>query len=68
VGERSRHTARAAVECGAKRDRVHHVMTNGEAIALLETLVTEKSIILIKGSRGMKMEEIVTALGGGTDD
>jgi UDP-N-acetylmuramoyl-tripeptide--D-alanyl-D-alanine ligase len=68
VGERSRHTARAAVECGAKRDRVHHVMTNGEAIALLETLVTEKSIILIKGSRGMKMEEIVTALGGGADD
>ncbi len=68
VGERSRHTARAAIECGAKREAVHHVPDNAAAIALLKRLITGKSIVLVKGSRGMRMEEIVQALGGGHDD
>jgi len=64
VGERSRITARAARECGARADAVHHVATNADAIALLRERVREKSVILVKGSRGMHMEEIVAALGG----
>jgi UDP-N-acetylmuramoyl-tripeptide--D-alanyl-D-alanine ligase len=68
VGERSKHTARAAIECGAKRANVHHVADNAAALALLERLIVEKSIVLVKGSRGMKMEEIVQGLGGGRDD
>lgn len=64
VGERSRITARAARECGAHAEFVHHVETNAEAIALLRRLVATKSVILVKGSRGMHMEEIVAALGG----
>lgn len=64
VGERSRITARAALECGAPAAAVHHVATNADAIALLRSRVTSRSVILVKGSRGMHMEEIVTALGG----
>jgi UDP-N-acetylmuramoyl-tripeptide--D-alanyl-D-alanine ligase len=63
VGERSRWTCQAAVECGAPKDRVFHVMTNAEALEVLNAIVKEKSVILVKGSRGMKMEEIVAGLG-----
>ncbi len=68
VGERSRWTCQAAVECGAPRDRVFHVMTNAEALEVLNEIVKEKSVILVKGSRGMKMEEIVAGLGGLAND
>lgn len=64
VGERSRWICQAALECGAARDRVFHVMTNGEALEVLNEIVTEKCVILVKGSRGMRMEEIVAGLGG----
>ncbi|BCX05178.1 MAG: UDP-N-acetylmuramoyl-tripeptide--D-alanyl-D-alanine ligase [Candidatus Roseilinea sp.] len=64
VGERSRWTCRAAVECGAPPERVFHVMTNGEALEVLNAIVRERCVILVKGSRGMKMEEIVAGLGG----
>jgi UDP-N-acetylmuramoyl-tripeptide--D-alanyl-D-alanine ligase len=68
VGERSRWMCQAAVECGALKDRVFHVMTNGEALEVLNEIVKEKSVILVKGSRGMKMEEIVAGLGGLAND
>lgn len=64
VGERSRWTCQAAIECGAPRDRIFHVMTNGEALEVLNEIVRERCVILVKGSRGMKMEEIVAGLGG----
>jgi UDP-N-acetylmuramoyl-tripeptide--D-alanyl-D-alanine ligase len=63
VGQRSRFMCRAAVECGAEKERVFHVESNGEAIMLLNEILTKKHIVLVKGSRGMKMEEIVNALG-----
>ncbi len=68
VGERSGRTCQAAVECGALRNCVFHVMTNGEALEVLNEIVREKSVILVKGSRGMKMEEIVAGLGGLAND
>jgi UDP-N-acetylmuramoyl-tripeptide--D-alanyl-D-alanine ligase len=63
VGERSKLTAQAARECGAKAEAVIHVMTNEEAVRVLRARVTTRSVILVKGSRGMKMEQIVAALG-----
>jgi UDP-N-acetylmuramoyl-tripeptide--D-alanyl-D-alanine ligase len=68
VGERSRWMCQAAVECGALKDCVFHVTTNGEALEVLNEIVKEKSVILVKGSRGMKMEEIVAGLGGLAND
>jgi UDP-N-acetylmuramoyl-tripeptide--D-alanyl-D-alanine ligase len=68
VGERSRWTCRAAIECGASPDRVFHVLTNGDALEVLNEVVDRKCVILIKGSRGMQMETIVAGLGGLASD
>jgi UDP-N-acetylmuramoyl-tripeptide--D-alanyl-D-alanine ligase len=65
VGERAAWICRAAVECGAPRERVFHVMTNEEALAVLRQIVRERCVILVKGSRGMQMEEIVAGLANG---
>lgn len=62
VGERARWIAEEAIACGAQRHNVIHVANNTEAVQVLEQIVTEKSTILVKGSRGMKMEEIVSEL------
>jgi UDP-N-acetylmuramyl pentapeptide synthase len=38
------------------------VNANAEAITLLEGMVKGGDVILVKGSRGLKMEEIVSGL------
>jgi UDP-N-acetylmuramoyl-tripeptide--D-alanyl-D-alanine ligase len=55
----------AALEAGMRPQAVHMVETNSQAIELLRTLIEPGPVgdkILIKGSRGMEMEEIVSAL------
>jgi UDP-N-acetylmuramoyl-tripeptide--D-alanyl-D-alanine ligase len=64
VGVRALWICNAAVECGMDRARVTHVLNNIAALAVLRNLVKQRSAILVKGSRGMKMEEIVEGLGG----
>ena len=63
VGERARWICRAAIECGRPAARVLHANSNAEALQLLKTVIRGKSVILVKGSRGMQMEEIVEGLG-----
>jgi UDP-N-acetylmuramoyl-tripeptide--D-alanyl-D-alanine ligase len=62
VGERARWIAEEAVACGAARDHVWHVADNAAALAVLHDILKERSVILVKGSRGMNMEEIVAGL------
>jgi len=62
VGTRSKWIAEEAVACGAAIESVHHVPDNAAALAVLGELIKEKSVILVKGSRGMRMEEIVSGL------
>ena len=62
VGKRARWIAEEAVACGAAEQHVHLVEDNIAALAVLRELVREKSVILVKGSRGMSMEEIVSGL------
>jgi UDP-N-acetylmuramoyl-tripeptide--D-alanyl-D-alanine ligase len=63
VGPRGRIIGQAALRWGMSPDQVHSVEENAEAIALLEQMLTGDDVILVKGSRAMGMEEIVTALG-----
>ncbi len=63
VGERARWICKAAIECGRPAARVLHVKDNAEALRMLKTVVRGKCVILVKGSRGMQMEEIVEGLG-----
>ncbi len=62
VGERGQLIAEEALACGMDRGRVFTTQNNEEAIARLREIVAPGDIILVKGSRGMKMEEIVAAL------
>ncbi len=62
VGERARWIAEEARACGAPAESVAHVLTKAEAIRVVRERVTRKSTILVKGSRGMEMEEVVAGL------
>jgi len=62
VGQRARLMAEEARGCGLPSDAVIEVQTNDEAVAYLRQMVQSGDIVLVKGSRSMAMEEIVTAL------
>jgi UDP-N-acetylmuramoyl-tripeptide--D-alanyl-D-alanine ligase len=62
VGERGRLIAEAALAWGMEAEKVIIAEDNDSAIARLCEIVAPGDIILVKGSRGMKMEEIVAAL------
>ena len=63
VGPRGRIIGETALRWGMPSEQVHIVEDNAAAIAILERLVSEDDAILVKGSRGMQMEEIVSVLG-----
>jgi UDP-N-acetylmuramoyl-tripeptide--D-alanyl-D-alanine ligase len=63
VGSLGRIIGEAALRWGMQAGQVHLVEGNAEAVALLEDMVGESDVILVKGSRAMQMEEIVNALG-----
>lgn len=63
VGSLARLIAEEALAVGMSPADVFCVDTNAEVVALLNDIVEAGDVILIKGSRGMKMEEIVAGLG-----
>lgn len=62
VGKLGRIIGEVAVRWGMSPDKVHMFEDNAEAIDLLERVVKGDDVILVKGSRALKMEEIVNAL------
>jgi UDP-N-acetylmuramoyl-tripeptide--D-alanyl-D-alanine ligase len=62
-GERSRHTAEGAAE-RLGPDKVIHFDEKAALAAYLKEHVKPNDLVLVKGSRGMRMEEIVQALQG----
>jgi len=68
VGPRGRIIGEEALACGMPSDRVYFAAGNAEAIAWLRTVVAAGDVILVKGSRGMAMEEIVAALSAPVDE
>ncbi len=62
VGSLGRVIGKEAEEAGMSATAIHHVETNAEAAALVRRLVQPGDVILIKGSRGLKMEQIVAEL------
>jgi UDP-N-acetylmuramoyl-tripeptide--D-alanyl-D-alanine ligase len=62
VGPRGRIIGEAALRWGMSPEQVYIFEGNAEAIALLEEAVMGDDVMLVKGSRAMKMEEIVSAL------
>ncbi len=63
VGSLGRIIGEAALRWGMPPGQVYIVEENAGAIVLLEHMVMGGDVILVKGSRGMQMEEIVNMLG-----
>lgn len=59
VGERSRDIARGARTAGMDEDNIYHFAFTTEAGLFLQERLKENDVILVKGSRGAKMEQIV---------
>ncbi|ABR49033.1 UDP-N-acetylmuramoylalanyl-D-glutamyl-2,6-diaminopimelate--D-alanyl-D-alanyl ligase [Alkaliphilus metalliredigens QYMF] len=59
VGKSAQWIAREAVEQGFSQAHIYQTPSNDLAIKVLKTLLSPRDVVLVKGSRGMKMEEIV---------
>jgi UDP-N-acetylmuramoyl-tripeptide--D-alanyl-D-alanine ligase len=62
VGERGRIIAETARQAGMDPSAIHELTDSDEAITFLLDHLGADDIVLIKGSRGMNMDRIVTAL------
>jgi UDP-N-acetylmuramoyl-tripeptide--D-alanyl-D-alanine ligase len=62
VGDRGRWIAQSALEARMSSEAVHIVNTNSAAIEVLSEILGTGDVLLIKGSRSMGMESIVSAL------
>jgi UDP-N-acetylmuramoyl-tripeptide--D-alanyl-D-alanine ligase len=62
VGERARWIAQEAVLAGLPEGRVVTLKDSESATEYLRERVSEGDVVLVKGSRGMRMDEIVAAL------
>lgn len=62
VGKRSHVTAEAARQSGLLPDHITEVETTAEAVDALKHILHPLDVVLIKGSRGMRMDAITPAL------
>jgi UDP-N-acetylmuramoyl-tripeptide--D-alanyl-D-alanine ligase len=65
IGERTKIIADAAVEHGFPAENVHWYANSTQAADQISTLVRSGDIVLVKGSNVMRMDRILTVLGGG---
>jgi UDP-N-acetylmuramoyl-tripeptide--D-alanyl-D-alanine ligase len=65
VGSRGRIIGQEALKLGMSPSRVYLCDDNRAAIEYLQANIQSGDYVLVKGSRGMKMEDIVAALGKG---
>ncbi|MCR4434566.1 MAG: UDP-N-acetylmuramoyl-tripeptide--D-alanyl-D-alanine ligase [Clostridiales bacterium] len=62
VGQHGKNIAEGAMEAGASKSNVFFFENNDEAVQFLQGFVKDGDVILVKGSRGMKMEQVVEGL------
>ncbi len=62
VGKDAENITRAISDCGNNSIKLSHFDNNSEALDYILGIVKQGDYILIKGSRGMKMEQIVEGL------
>ena len=63
-GEFSRHILSRALECGMKKEKLWHCPDHEAITGILKRIVKKGDVVLLKGSRGMKMEEVLNKLKG----
>ena len=62
IGNDAKYIAEGAVDNGFDPGNIYYFENNDKAKAELENIVRDGDIILIKGSRGMRLEEIANYL------
>jgi UDP-N-acetylmuramoyl-tripeptide--D-alanyl-D-alanine ligase len=62
IGERGRMMAAAACRMGFSPHKVTELEDSDQAIEFLQEHLQENDVVLVKGSRGMRMDRIVAAL------
>ncbi len=62
VGERSKAIAEGARECGMAEEALRWYPDNDAALAALREILSPGDFVLVKGSRGVRMESIVAGL------
>ena len=62
IGERGRMIAAAACRMGFSPHKVTELDTSEQAIDFLQDRLCENDVVLVKGSRGMQMDQIVAVL------
>lgn len=62
VGELSRFTAEAARRSGLSSKHIHWFATASESVEYLQKALGPDDVALVKGSRGMRMDQIISAL------
>lgn len=62
VGPRSLYIAQAAKKSGMSEGQIHSFDTTAQVIDAVQNQFTSGDIILIKGSHGMRMDQIVSAM------
>ncbi|MHB8461620.1 MAG: glutamate ligase domain-containing protein, partial [Vulcanimicrobiaceae bacterium] len=62
-GEFAEALARGAQNAGLSSEKIATFSSNGEAVALLRARATNEDVLLLKGSRRYKLEEIIERLG-----
>jgi UDP-N-acetylmuramoyl-tripeptide--D-alanyl-D-alanine ligase len=62
TGERGRMIAAAAARAGMNGENITEFETNDQVVAYLKPRLRADDVVLVKGSRGMHMERIVSAL------
>jgi len=61
-GELSKHTLSRALECGMNKKNLWHCSTKNEIADILKRVARKGDVVLLKGSRAMKMEEVLNKL------
>ncbi|MBQ7039325.1 MAG: UDP-N-acetylmuramoyl-tripeptide--D-alanyl-D-alanine ligase, partial [Clostridia bacterium] len=62
VGKNSIKIAEGAINAGMEKENVFSFENNAEVTSFLDTVVQKGDIVLVKGSRGMKLEAVVEHL------
>ncbi len=62
VGQLAEIIAQAASDSGFRKEHIHSFTDNEKAIEFLKQYLAENDVVLVKGSRGMRMDKIVASL------
>ncbi len=62
VGEKAQFTASSAKDCGMSSEDIYKCETNQQAAAILKEIIDADDAVVLKGSRGMHLEEIIEFL------